>query len=126
LRARPRFLALLVATLFAVGAESDPEDPPLCREALARHPEASALEALAEEEKRLAVEARGLRREARRVMRQTLGAGAAARAQLPAYEALSRRESEAKRAGKTLCYCRQRRGDPHREDCELLYPAVIP
>ena len=123
---RTRILALLVATLFAVGAEPEPEDPPLCREALARHPEATALEALAEEEKRLAIEARGLRREARKLMRQTLGAGVAARAQLPAYEALSRKESGAKRAGKTLCYCRQRRGDPHREDCELLYPAVIP
>lgn len=126
MKARALRFGLIVTALFALGAEPDPEDPPLCREALERQPDATALEALAEEEKQLAALARKARREARKLMRGTLGAGAAARAQLPAYEALAREESEAKRAGKTLCYCRQRRGDPHREDCELLYPAVIP
>ena len=135
MRGRGRVAALLLLLPFALGgsarstanpvAEPDPEDPPLCREALARHPEATALEALAEEEKRLARLARVARREARKLMRETLGIGAAARAKLPAYEALAVRESEAKRAGKALCYCRQRRGDPHRQDCELLYPVVI-
>jgi len=118
---------LLVATsLLCVGAAPDPEDPPLCREAIERHPDATALEALAEEEKQRAIVARRAQREARKIMRKTLGAGAAARVHLPAYEAHARRESEARRDGKTLCYCRNRRGDPHRDDCELLYPVVIP
>jgi hypothetical protein len=119
-------LALAAAALLSLGAEPDPEDPRLCIEAIERHPDATALAALAEEEKRLAVEARRLRREARKLMRGTLGAGPEARAQLPAYEALSRREAEAQRDGRVLCFCRQRRGDPHREDCQLLYPVVLP
>lgn len=125
---RPRTLALSLAAtaLLCLGAEPDPEDPPLCAAAIARRPDATALEALGAAEKQLAREAREARREARKLMRQTLGAGAAARATLPAYEALARKEGEAKRAGKVLCYCRERRGDPYREDCELLYPVVIP
>jgi hypothetical protein len=116
---------LLAAALGALGADPAPEDPPLCREAIELHPDASALEALSREEARQAEIARDARREARKLMRETLGAGSSGAAQLPAYEALSRRESEARRDGKVLCYCRERRADPHREDCELLYPAVI-
>ncbi len=121
-----RFAVLLAFAVLLLGAEPEADDPPVCREALARHPEATALEALAEEEKELAVAARRARRDARKIMRETLGVGAAALGRLPAYEALARKESEARAAGKALCYCRERRGDPHREDCELLYPAVIP
>ena len=120
-----RLAGLLCVALLALGADPDPEDPPLCVEAIARHPESTALEALAEEEKSLAAAARRARREARKLMRETLGTGSAARAALPAYEKLAREEADAKRAGKVLCYCRERRGDPHREDCELLYPVVI-
>jgi len=122
---RLRIAALLLLVFPLLGAEPEPDDPPLCREALARHPDATALEALAEEEKRMSKEARDAKREARKLMRETLGAGAAARARLPAYEALAARESQARAAGKALCYCRERRGDPHRQDCELLYPMVI-
>jgi hypothetical protein len=116
-------LALLAAA--TLGATPDPEDPPLCREALAAHPEAEALEALALEEQRLAGEARTAAREARKLMRRSLGAGAEGRALLPEYEALMRRQDEAKRQGKVICLCRERRNDPHREDCELLYPVVL-
>lgn len=117
---------LLLVLLFGLGAGPDPDDPPPCREAIARHPDATALEALAAEEERVATEARHARREGRKVMRKTLGAGVGAKAQLPVFDALARRDSEARRVGKILCYCRLRRGDPYREDCELLYPAVIP
>ena len=120
-----RSAALLALAVLLLGAAPEPDDPSVCREALARHPEATALEALAEQEKRFAALARRARRDARKIMRATLGVGAAARGQLPAYEELARRESEARAIGKALCYCRNRRGDPHREDCELLYPAVI-
>jgi hypothetical protein len=122
---RPLLALLALAALPALAADPAPEDPPLCREALELHPDVDALEALSLEEARQAGIARDARREARKLMRETLGAGAAGAAQLPAYEALSRRESEARRDGKVLCYCRERRGDPHRDDCELLYPAVI-
>lgn len=115
----------LLASAVAFAAEPDPEDPPLCREAIAAHPEATALEALAEEEKRLALEGIRAKREARNLMRKNLGVGRAAARSLPEYEALMARESDARRAGKSLCYCRKRRGDPHREDCEILYPMVI-
>ncbi len=116
---------LLAIAVLLLAAKPEADDPPLCREALARHPEATALEALAEEEKHLATLARRARRDARKIMRKTLGVGAAALGQLPAYEALAHKEAEARATGKVLCYCRERRGDPHREDCELLYPAVI-
>ncbi len=121
-----RALLLLGVALPCLAAEPDPEDPPLCREAIEARPEVGALEALAEAEKELAIDARRARNAARKIMRKTLGAGAAARARLPTYEEQMRRESEARRDGKVLCYCRQRRGDPHREDCERLYPVVIP
>lgn len=120
-----RVVLLLAAALPAPGAEPDPDDPPVCREALARHPDATALEALAEEEKRVAREARTAQRRARKLMHDHLGTGSAVALRLPEYDALTRRVSEAKRVGKALCYCRERRGDPHREDCERLYPEVI-
>ena len=122
---RRRTLALVLATAVLSGADADPEDPPLCRDALAAHPDETALAALAKDESRLAREARTARREARKVMREALGAGAAARGRLPAYEALLDRERAAKHDAKVICYCRARRDDPHREDCELLYPVVI-
>ena len=119
------FAAISSLAVLMLAAAPEPDDPPVCREALARHPEATALEALAEEEANIAGEARRARRDARKIMRKTLGAGAAGRIQLPAYEALAHKDAEARRAGKILCYCRERRGDPHREDCVLLYPVVI-
>ena len=121
---RERLLPLLLAVA-TLGAAPDPEDPPLCREALAAHPDAPALDALAREEQRLADEARTATREARKLMRQSLGAGAEGRALLPEYEALMQRQQEARRRGKVICLCRTRRRDPHREDCELLYPVVL-
>lgn len=125
MRAAGRLGLALLAALAGLGAAPDPEDPPLCREALAARPDAEALVALAREEQRLAEEARRAARQARKLMRQNLGAGAEARAVLPEYEALMRRQQEAKRRGKVICLCRERRGDPHREDCELLYPVVL-
>lgn len=123
MRRRLRLAGLALALL---AATPDPEDPPLCREALEARPQKSALEALAGEEQRLADEARTAAREARQLMRKSLGAGAEGRALLPDYEAAMRRQDEAKRRGKVICLCRERRRDPHREDCELLYPVVIP
>jgi hypothetical protein len=121
----PRRLLLLLLAAAGLGAAPDPEDPPLCREALAAHPDAGTLDALAREEQRLADEARAAAREARKLMRQALGAGAGGRALLPEYDALMQRQDEARRQGKVICLCRERRRDPHRKDCELLYPVVL-
>lgn len=125
-RALASVLAGLVLASAAPAAEPDPDDPPLCRAAIEARPGMSALEALGREEKRLAAQARSARREARKLMRDTLGAGAGARAVLPAYEAWMARESDARRAGKSICHCRERRNDPLRDDCERLYPVVLP
>ena len=120
-----RRLGIAALAALTLGADPRPEDPPLCRDALAAHPDTSALEALAAEEKRLAVEARRDAREAKKRMRETLGAGPTPPAAVPAFDALMRRHDQARRDGKVLCLCRKRRDDPHREDCELLYPQVI-
>jgi hypothetical protein len=122
---RAHRLALAAIALCSLAAAPDPEDPPLCREALAAQPDAPALAALADEEKRLAIEARTSAREARKLMRKSLGAGADGAQLLPAYEALIRQQDDAKQRGKVICLCRERRKDPHREDCELLYPVRI-
>jgi hypothetical protein len=37
-----------------------------------------------------------------------------------------RQADELRRAGKVICHCRQRRGDPQRKDCEFLYPEHLP
>lgn len=122
---RGRLLALALLAGLCLGAQPDPEDPPLCRDALAAHSDTDALDALAREEARLSSEARKASREARKLMRKTLGSGTQGSAVLPQYEALMREQEEATRQGKVICLCRERRNDPHREDCELLYPIVI-
>ena len=123
---RARLLAALAITATLVlGVAPDPEDPPLCRAALDAHPDATALEALSREEKRLSSEARTATREARKLMRTTLGSGVAGQQVLPEYTALMQHQDDAKRQGKVICLCRERRRDPHRDDCELLYPVVI-
>jgi len=122
-------LALAVAFGIAAGAaplraeEPLPEDPPVCREALAASPELAALPALERAEQQAAKRAREARRAAQKLLRGNLGAGAqAGLAGADAADALLREEADLRRLGKALCHCRQRRGDPNREDCEFLYP----
>jgi hypothetical protein len=108
-------------------AEPSPDDPPLCREALAARPDESALDALARAEEDLASRARKARAEAQRIMRKHIGDGEqGGLAGADAIEPLLRRASELRRAGKAICHCRQRRGDPQRTDCEYLYPEKLP
>jgi hypothetical protein len=117
----------LCAAAPARGAEAVPEDPPRCREALAAHPEDDALEALARAEADAATSARKARAEARRILRKHIGTGEqGGLAATEAADAQLRRAAELRREGKVLCHCRQRRGDPDREDCEFLYPEKLP
>jgi hypothetical protein len=122
-------LVLAIASLVLVvaprvrAAEPSPDDSPLCREALAARPDESALDALAHAEEDLASRARKARAEAQSIMRKHIGDGErGGLAAADAVEPLLRQAAELRRAGKTICHCRQRRGDPQREDCEYLYP----
>ncbi len=100
-----------------------PEDPPPCRDALAASPELPALRALEQAEQQAARRAREARRAAQKLLRKNIGVGArAGLAGVDAADALLRQEADARREGKVLCHCRERRGDPNREDCEFLYP----
>jgi hypothetical protein len=124
-------LALAAAQALAASparaAEPAPEDPPLCREAITAHPDESALAALTHAEGELAARAREARAEANKVLRQHLGDGTqAGLAGSDRAEPLFRRADELRRAGKVMCHCRQRRGDPQRSDCEFLYPERLP
>lgn len=114
-------IAAQVAPLRA--EEPLPEDPPLCCAALAASPELPALAALERAEQQAAKRGREARRAAQQLLRGNLGAGAqAGLAGADAADALLRQAADARREGKVLCHCRQRRGDPNREDCEFLYP----
>jgi len=123
-------IALVAAHALAVSsaraAEPAPEDPPLCREAIAAHPDQSALEALTRAEDDLAARARKARAEAKKILRAHIADGErGALAATDQAEPLFRQADELRRAGKTVCHCRQRRGDPQREDCEFLYPEPL-
>ncbi|HVH17181.1 MAG TPA: hypothetical protein VNF72_02665 [Myxococcota bacterium] len=124
-------VALVAAQAFAAApsrsAEPAPEDPPLCREAIAAHPDESALAALTRAEDDLAARARKARAEAKKILREHLGDGTqGGLAGGDRAEPLMRQADELRRAGKVMCHCRQRRGDPQREDCEFLYPERLP
>ena len=119
-------LAALVAAPPARAADASADDPPLCREAIAGRPDESALDALAHAEEDLASRARKANAEAQRVVHKHIGDGetgglAAADAAGP----LLRQAAELRKAGKAICHCRQRRGDPQRADCEYLYPEKL-
>jgi len=119
-------LALTAAPRGRAG-EPSPDDPPLCREAIAARPDESALDALAHAEEDLASRARRANAEAQRIIRKHIGDGEqGGLAATDAAEPLLRRASELRKAGKLICHCRQRRGDPQREDCEYLYPEKLP
>lgn len=119
--------ALMLAATPSFGAEPAPEDPPLCREAIAAHPDESALAALTRAEDDLAARARKARAEAKKILREHLGDGTqGGLAGTDRAEPLMRQADELRRAGKVMCHCRQRRGDPQRKDCEFLYPERLP
>ena len=122
-------IALAVAALGPLGAsraraaEPSADDPALCREAIAARPDESALDALAHAEADLASRARKANAEAQRIVRKHVGDGErGGLAAADAAEPLLRQASELRKAGKAICHCRQRRGDPQRTDCEYLYP----
>ena len=113
-------LALLILLL----AGSD--DPPLCQQALAAQPQQAPLAALAAAEQDAATRAARAGREASKLLRKHIGDGPqGGLAASDAAERLLRQQADARREGKVLCHCRQRRGDTDRQDCELLYPEKL-
>jgi hypothetical protein len=110
-------LALLVL-LLAAG-----DDPPLCQQALSAAPQKPPLVALAAAEQDAAMRAARAGREAAKILREHIGDGAqGGLAASDAADRLLRQQADARREGKVLCHCRQRRGDADRADCEFLYP----
>jgi hypothetical protein len=125
--------ALLMLGLVAPAARAEPnaeptppsDDPPVCRAALEARPDAPALDALVQAEQEALRRAKARQREGKKLMRETLGGGRSARHRLPAFDAIAAKEADARAEGRALCFCRKRRGDPHRQDCEALYPVKI-
>ncbi len=119
-------LALGIAfAAMASESASSADDPPLCRAALEARPDSAPLAALADAESKAVRRAKAHRREGKKRMKSTLGSGRQARGQLPAFDALARKEAEAMAEARTLCFCRERRDDPHRSNCDTLYPVRI-
>lgn len=111
----------------ARGEAPAPDDPPLCREAILAEPSRSALDALARAEEATSRRAREATAAARRVMHKNIGGGPQeGLAAADEADALLRQAADARRDGRALCLCRERRGDPDREDCEYLYPEPLP
>jgi hypothetical protein len=127
-RRHVRAAAALVTLTLALGGaaraeDPAPEDPPLCRSAITARPQQSALDALAEAEQDASRRANEAQRAAAKLMRKHIGDGTqGGLAASTAAEALLRKQADARREGKVLCHCRQRRGDSNRQDCEYLYP----
>lgn len=110
--------------LFPAAAED--EQPAICREAIARHG-GEPLAALAAEEQDRWREARKAQRKARGLLRDNVGLGPHMRAveQTAEVAALERYYVESLRVARTICGCRERRGDPHRQDCERQYAKFL-
>lgn len=135
---RPRIQGRRVAAILAfllvsipprtVGSdEGDPvaataSEPELCREIVAASPE-EPLVALRHAEERRWRDARAASRRGRKGLRATLGggpslAGPGVTAEIARQQELYRR---AVHEARVLCECRERRGDPLREDCEAAF-----
>ena len=109
----------------AMGEEPPPlaaPEPELCREAIARHGSAP-LDALASEEHQLWREAKAAEREARKLMKQTIGMGesSGALSRVSEVERLNRLYGQRVQTAFAICQCRQQRGDPNRDDCRWQY-----
>ena len=97
-------------------------DASLCREVIAAHP-GEPLEALRKAEAERVRTAKSSYRRARKRLGRSLGGGPGAVGQRDAsgagtaMDVFERNIAEAR----VICGCRERRGDPHRQDCERLY-----
>lgn len=125
---RTHLLALSVLLVPVPVTAQAADDPAVCSEAIAAHPDLAPLEALEEAEKQRARQRRGVARESRRLAKEGLGSadGAGSRQRMRELGALEQRQTELHREAMRLCLCRERRSDPHREDCQQLYPQTLP
>jgi hypothetical protein len=127
---RVGLLLLFLLGLAARGAGPVPapeDEPALCAEVLGRE-QGEPLDALARAEQERWTVARNAERRGRRLMRSTVGMGESQRSlrAVAELERLDRAFAAAVREARILCGCRQRRGDPYREDCDRLYRPWIP
>lgn len=113
-------LGLAMPTPAQETAES--EDPEICREALAEHP-GDELEALRRAEEDRWRAARSASRRGKKLMADSVEQGDTPAQQRRAAQIgrTSQRYRQALREARILCGCRERRGDPYREDCERLF-----
>jgi len=129
----PFALLLWLASVSPAAAETDGEggsrrdpaaalDPPACREVLAARPE-DALEALRAAEAEHMRRARHASYRGKRLLRSMLGGGTTLPTRRAADELAQLQETyhRAVHTARVLCGCRERRGDPYREDCEAAY-----
>jgi hypothetical protein len=98
------------------------EEPALCREVIAAHP-GEPLEALRKAEMERMQRVRSAWRRGKHVLWDSLGMGATEHTRRLAH-AFGRASEEHRRAlyeARVICGCRERRGDPYREDCDALF-----
>jgi len=97
-------------------------DPPACREVIAARPD-DALEALRAAESEHMRRARHAWYRGKRLLRTMLGGGTTLPTRRAADELAQLQETyhRAVHTARVLCGCRERRGDPYREDCEAAY-----
>lgn len=124
---RPLLMVALVCFAAAPARTEEPPDPPVCAEAIAAKPDSPPLEALKEAEKLRMRKMKEAQRESRRLAKEGLGTadGTGSRRRMRDLDAIERRRAGLYREAKALCLCRERRGDPYREDCQQLYPQTL-
>jgi hypothetical protein len=116
-------LALFATTAPSAGGDEPAAgDPPLCRDAIAAHP-GDQLDALRRAEEDRWRAARSASRRGKKLMADAVEQGDTG-AQRQRAARIGQTSDDYRRAlqeARILCGCRERRGDPYREDCERLF-----
>jgi len=110
----------------SAAAEGTAQEPAICAQAVSTQP-GDALKALARAESEAWKEAKAVKRESRKLAKGTLGMGASTasvRATAKMAELDDHYQAALARA-RQICGCRERRGDPHRENCDDQYARFI-
>lgn len=119
-------VAWTVGVLAAAGARAEPPgddaEPELCREVIEASDE-PPLEALRKAETERWQAARTASRQGKRRLRQSMGGSPSLANRRVANQVAASQDAfhSAVREARVLCDCRERRGDPYREDCAVLF-----
>ncbi|MCZ6783761.1 MAG: hypothetical protein O7G30_10685 [Proteobacteria bacterium] len=108
--------------LFTPPVAADPPEPAICQAAIAAQPH-DPLAALQRAEVARWQAARTASRQGRHLMRQTMGGGTSLATRRLANQIAQAQDAYrvAVQQARVLCGCRERRGDPYREDCDALF-----